>query len=287
AIASGEFRVHYQPIGDLTTGEVDEVEALVRWQHPQRGLVPPDDFIPLAEATGLIVPLGEWVLAEACREVRAWDGPPLVVAVNLSARQLEQPNLVGVIARILGATGLAPWRLKLEITESVALADAGAGVVLLRQLKTLGVQLAIDDFGSGYSGLGALKSAPIDTLKIDRAFVAGLGRDPADEAILQAVVAFARALGLGVTAEGIETAEQVTALQSLGCDHGQGFYFAAPRPPEGLGPWVAGREATGLPIPAPANPAPPARALPQPSVVDPLPIGRPVPALACVEVKRG
>ncbi|MEA2527544.1 MAG: hypothetical protein QOF73_4771 [Thermomicrobiales bacterium] len=287
AIASGEFRVHYQPIVDLTTGEVDEVEALVRWQHPQRGLVPPDDFIPLAEATGLIVPLGEWVLAEACREVRAWDGPPLVVAVNLSARQLEQPNLVGVIARILGATGLAPWRLKLEITESVALADAGAGVVLLRQLKTLGVQLAIDDFGSGYSGLGALKRAPIDTLKIDRAFVAGLGRDPADEAILQAVVAFARALGLGVTAEGIETAEQVTALQSLGCDHGQGFYFGAPRPPEGLGPWVAGREATGLPIPAPANPAPPTRALPQPSVVDPLPIGRPVPALACVEVKRG
>ncbi|GEM_PF-1345763 len=264
ALARGQFCVYYQPIVQLGTGRIREVEALVRWQHPRRGLVAPAEFIPLAEETGLIVPLGRWVLEEACRQVRSWQatfGLPLILSANLSVRQVQQPALIEDIAGILHATGLDPRTLKLEITESLLLEDQEAVRTTLRALKGLGIQLALDDFGTGYSALGYLKCFPIDTLKIDRSFTAGLGRDPYDTAIVRAVVAFARALGLSVTAEGVETAEQLAELRRLGCDRGQGFYFDRPLPPDGIsallaqenGRWrdtaraTAGRGLTGLP----------------------------------------
>jgi EAL domain-containing protein (putative c-di-GMP-specific phosphodiesterase class I) len=184
------------------------------------------------------VPLGRWVLAEACRQVRAWEaegvcGPDLALSVNLSARQFRHPSLVADVARALAETGLDPARLELELTESVTMEDDAATVAMLRALKGLGVRLAVDDFGTGCSAFSYFKRWPVDALKIDRSFVAGLGRDGEDETIVRAVVAFAQAMGLGVTAEGVETAAQLAALRELGCDRGQGFYFARPQPPQG------------------------------------------------------
>jgi diguanylate cyclase (GGDEF)-like protein len=233
ALERGELRLDYQPIVDLATGEIGELEALVRWAHPQRGLVPPGQFIPLAEETGLILPIGRWVLAEAARQLRAWHeqyprNRPLVVSVNLSTRQLQQPTLVAEIAHLLDETGLDPAGLKLELTESLMMQDPAGSIQLLRQLKALGIQLAIDDFGTGYSSLAYLKRLPLDTLKIDRSFVDGLGHDPEDTAIVQAIIRLAHTLHLMVTAEGIETALQVSLLQALGCEQGQGYYFAKP-----------------------------------------------------------
>jgi EAL domain-containing protein (putative c-di-GMP-specific phosphodiesterase class I) len=233
AVERGEFLLHYQPIINLDTGEVCEVEALVRWQHPRRGLVPPGVFIPLAEETGLIVPLGQWVLEEAARQARRWQtefpSTRLTMSVNLSGRQLQRPSVVQDVARVLQGTGLPPASLKLEITESVAMQDAESTIETLRRLKEVGVQLAIDDFGTGFSSLAYLNRFPIDALKVDRSFVARLGDSREDRAVVRTIVALAKALDLVVTAEGIETIEQAEQLRTQGCDLGQGFYFAKPQ----------------------------------------------------------
>jgi diguanylate cyclase (GGDEF)-like protein len=234
AIEQEQLRVEYQPVIDLLRGKIVALEALVRWQHPERGLVPPIEFIALAEETGLILPLGRWVLEQACRQTRIWrahlgpDAPS--VSVNLSAKQFQHPDILEDVARTVRAAALPASSLTLEITETVVMEDAESNSVTLRRLKDLGVKLAIDDFGSGYSSLGYLKRFPVDMLKIDRAFVSGLGRDPEDTAIVEAVIGLAHTLGMRVTAEGVETSQQLTQLKMLGCDLGQGYYFSASRP---------------------------------------------------------
>jgi diguanylate cyclase (GGDEF)-like protein/PAS domain S-box-containing protein len=232
ALERDELRLYYQPIVDLHTGQVRGVEALLRWQHPERGLVPPDQFVPLAEETGLIVPIGRWVLQEACRQAREWrdGGPALVMSVNISSRQFQHPGLVDDVAQALRAADLPASDLRLEITESVAMEAGVATVETLQALKGLGVTLAIDDFGTGYSSLAYLKRFPVDTLKIDRSFVDGLGQDPQDTAIVRSVITIAKTLNLAVTGEGIENLEQFEELRALACDEGQGFYFARPTP---------------------------------------------------------
>jgi diguanylate cyclase (GGDEF)-like protein len=238
AIERGELRLAYQPIVNLEDGRVCEVEALIRWQHPRRGLVSPAHFIPLAEETGLIVAVGQWVLEQACFQAVAWheahpEAAPRL-SVNLSAKQFQHPRLVEEIARSVRTSGLDPRMLTLEITESAIMADTDGAAETLVRLKDLGIQLAIDDFGTGYSSLSYLKRFRVDTLKIDRSFVDHLGDDPHDTAIVRGVIALAKSLNLAVTAEGIETAEQLDELTALGCDKGQGYYFARPLSPESL-----------------------------------------------------
>jgi diguanylate cyclase (GGDEF)-like protein len=233
----GEFRVFYQSIVELTTGRITGMEALVRWNHPRRGLVAPNQFIPVAEASGLIVPLGKWVLQEACRQAQLWRQqnplqPPLVISVNLSARQFQHASLVEDVAEALRESGLPPGQLKLEITESAAMEARIGTIQVLQALKGLGVLLAIDDFGTGYSSLAYLKRFPVDTLKVDRSFVSGMGDNPQDSAIVESVIMLARTLGLSVTAEGIETVRQLDELRGLACNEGQGFLFARPQPAE-------------------------------------------------------
>jgi diguanylate cyclase (GGDEF)-like protein/PAS domain S-box-containing protein len=246
AVEREEFRVHYQPIVSLVTGRIMGLEALVRWQHPKQGLVPPMEFIPLAEETGLIVPMGFWVLREACGQMR--DGlskfstdPPLLLSVNLSARQFSQPDLVDQIERILGESGVLARGVMLEITESVVMEHAESAAAALAQLKTLGVQLSIDDFGTGYSSLSCLHSYPIDTLKIDRSFIGEMGADPRNLEIVRTIVALAGNLGMHVTAEGIETAEQLAQLRALQCDYGQGYLFSKPMDGEAMKMLLASR----------------------------------------------
>ncbi|MBI4493404.1 MAG: EAL domain-containing protein [Chloroflexi bacterium] len=243
AVERGEFRLHYQPELDLQTGQLVGVEALVRWAHPQRGLVSPAEFIPLAEETGLILPIGRWVLEVACRQAQVWQaqypGAPLVMSVNLSARQFQQPNLVEQVAQVLGETGLAPACLKLEITESVLVEDAESTLSRLQALKELGVRLAIDDFGTGYSSLSYLQRLAVDTIKIDRSFVSGLGAEGRNLAIVRAVAVLAQALSMDVTAEGIETPEQLASVRAAGCDHGQGYLFSKPLASEAMDAFLA------------------------------------------------
>jgi diguanylate cyclase (GGDEF)-like protein len=244
AISRHEFRLHYQPILRLDTGRITEVEALIRWQHEKRGLLQPDEFIGLTEETGLIVPIGQWVLSVACKQARAWqlEFPtelPLVMSVNLSAKQFQNPKLVEEIREALGESGLAPSCLKLEITESTVMQDAPVTLTKLNELKALGVRLAIDDFGTGYSSLGYLRRFPVDTLKIDRSFVKGLSPEGGDNAIVRAVVTVAKSLNMDVTAEGVETEGQLAELKALGCDRAQGFLFARPVTAERVAPLLA------------------------------------------------
>jgi len=227
--------LHYQPIVELVSGRITRVEALVRWEHPTKGLLPPSAFIPLAEEQGLIGPIGNWVLLQACLQARRWqdqfpDAPPLSVHVNLSGRQLEEQQLVGEVVQALETARLSPRLLTLEITESVLVSDIEAMSARLRELKGLGVLLAIDDFGTGYSSLSYLRRFPIDMLKIDKAFVDGIGRGREDTALAHAIVKLSHTLQLHAVAEGIEEPEQATNLVTLGCRDGQGFYFSRPLP---------------------------------------------------------
>jgi diguanylate cyclase (GGDEF)-like protein len=232
ALQNGELEPHYQPLVALESGKIVGWEALARWQHPERGMISPGAFIPIAEETGIIVPLGRWILECACRQARRWleviDGDSLSMSVNVAARQFQDPDLIHDIASILEQTGLPPSSLKLEITESAVMEDADAAERTLRSLKELGVQVAIDDFGTGYSSLAYLKRFPVDTLKIDRSFVDGLGQDAQDTAIVRSIIALAKALDMSVTAEGIETPSQRAQLELLGCDIGQGYLFGRP-----------------------------------------------------------
>jgi len=230
AIGDGELRVFYQPIVSLPDEGVCEVEALVRWRHPRRGLLTPFHFIAIAEESGLIVRLGQHVLQTACRDVRVWqrDHPGLIVSVNLSARQFQHPGLIEDVEDVLRKTGIAPCTLKLEVTESLAMADAVETIRILGQLKQLGVLLAIDDFGTGYSSLAYLKDFTVDTLKIDQSFVRELANDARNDVIVESMVTLARNLGLSVTAEGIERAEDGARLAVLGCHRGQGYLYARP-----------------------------------------------------------
>jgi len=241
ALERDEFAVDYQPIVNLSSGIMEGAEALVRWHHPALGLVAPDEFIPLAEESGVIVPLGAWVLEQACRELAGWQAgaPALTVAVNLSVRQVLTPDLAGVIASVLRRTGVRPADLCLELTESMFIDDADYAGRMLAGLKSLGVRLAIDDFGTGYSSLSYLKRYPVDAVKVDRAFVDGLGTDPHDSALVAAIVAMADALGLEVTAEGVETGDQLANLRRLQCRRAQGFYLAPPMPAAELTKLVA------------------------------------------------
>jgi len=233
ALVCGEFRVYYQPTVDLDTDRIVGMEALVRWEHPERGLVSPAAFIPLAEETGLILPLGRWVLQGACHQARAWQmehptDPPLTISVNLSGRQFQHPELVDEIEHALRETELPACSLVLELTESILMEDAESNIASLRRLKSLGVQIAIDDFGTGYSSLGYLKRFPVDILKVDKSFVDRLGQDAKDTAIVRTVIGLARSLGLQVTAEGVETHEQLAILRSMGADLGQWYYLSPP-----------------------------------------------------------
>lgn len=233
AIARGELRVHYQPVIDLADNVVLAIEALVRWEHPSRGLIGPAEFIALAEETGLIIPMGRWVLEEACRTVAEWNrrrDKPLGLAVNLSTRQLSEPDPAAMVSGILGRTGLAPGCLSLEITESRLMEDAVASAEVLAELHALGVRLTVDDFGTGYSSLLYLRRFPVDTLKVDRAFVSGLDTHAEDTAIVRAVIALGHSLGMQVVAEGVETMEQMVSLRLLGCDLAQGFLWSRPVP---------------------------------------------------------
>ena len=220
AIKNGELSLYYQPQAmsrhTVASSEVIGFEALARWLHPVRGFVPPSDFIPLAEESGLIVEMGEWILREACREAASWP-MPLQIAVNLSPAQFMHGDLVGLVHSILLETGLAPERLELEITEGVLIEDFDRGLALLRRLKALGVRISMDDFGSGYSSLSYLQAFPFDKIKIDRAFVINLGRNPQSAAIVRAVIGLGHGLEMSIVAEGVETQEQLGFLADEGC----------------------------------------------------------------------
>lgn len=238
AIQAGGLIVHYQPLARADNGEVCGFEALVRWKHPTRGMVPPLDFIPLAEETGLIAPLGDWVLRRACADAAAWLRP-LTVAVNLSALQLQQPELPGRVLEILFETGLPPARLELEITETALIEDTERALDTLRRLKALGVHIAMDDFGTGFSSLSTLQSFPFDKLKIDKTFVGALHRDARGTAIVRAVLGLGRSLEIPVVAEGVETADQLEFLRGEQCAQVQGWLIGRPAPAETLIAWTA------------------------------------------------
>jgi len=233
ALNRSEFLLHYQPQVDLKTGQVVGIEALIRWQHPERGMIPPNQFISLAEETGQIAAIGEWVLYTACAQNRAWQEagyPPIRVAVNLSARQFQQQNLAQLINRVLTETGLEARYLEVEITESIAMQNIHVTIAVLDELRTMGVHISIDDFGTGYSSLATLKRFPLHTLKVDREFVKDLTTSNKDAALTQAIVTLAHGLDLDVIAEGVETAEQQEFLRSIGCDAMQGYLFSKPLP---------------------------------------------------------
>jgi EAL domain-containing protein (putative c-di-GMP-specific phosphodiesterase class I) len=236
AIETGQLVLYYQPIVDVATGRTLGAEGLVRWNHPRHGLVPPVDFIPIAESTGLVIPLGRWVLDQACRRVRAWQRMGLVddafyVSVNISARHLHDPGMVDDVVHALDASGLPARSLLIEVTESALVQDLDPAGPVLGELKALGVRLAIDDFGTGYSSLARLSTFPIDVVKIDKAFVDRLAEKDG-EATLRAMVNLSHTLGMQVVAEGVEQFEQALALLRLGCTMAQGYLFARPKAPD-------------------------------------------------------
>jgi diguanylate cyclase (GGDEF)-like protein len=245
AILHNELVLHYQPLIDLQSRTVVGVEALIRWQHPELGLLSPAHFISVAEISGLIIPIGQWVLRTACRQIRSWQkriGHSVSISVNLSARQFQQPDLVDEIRSALDETGIEPSALELEITESNAMQNAENTIYLLRELKVLGVRIAMDDFGTGYSSLNYLKRFPIDTLKLDKMFIEGIATDPSDAAIVSAVISMAHSLKLKVVAEGVETEEQLAFLSERHCDRIQGYLFSAPLSAEELEAYLVDRK---------------------------------------------
>jgi diguanylate cyclase (GGDEF)-like protein len=230
-IQRGELELHYQPIVDLQNGKIVSLEALVRWRHPELGLVPPNDFIPLAEETGLILPLGAWVMREACRQMQNWmtlldPNAPMVVCVNVSPRQFREANLSQQVKEVLLETGLTFSRLELEVTENLTIHDAERATRMLQDLRELGVSLSLDDFGTGYSSLSYLLRFPMRTLKIDRSFIAEIGSSNESRDIVQTIIVLGHNLGMKVIAEGVETEEQRDLLRNLGCDLGQGYFFS-------------------------------------------------------------
>ena len=231
ALDNKELFLCYQPQVDLVTGRWIGLEALLRWQHPVLGLISPSKFIPIAEETGLIEPIGHWVLQAACAQYQRWRQagfPNLRLAVNLSAHQFHRSHLVRSIVQILKASGLDPQYLELEVTESAAMDDVSAAIETLKELSNAGMQIAMDDFGTGYSSLSVLKHFPLDTIKIDRSFVMDLVESPSDAAIASTIIALAKGLNFKVLAEGIETPEQVAVLSDMGCDYAQGYWFSRP-----------------------------------------------------------
>lgn len=241
ALGRREMLVYYQPLIDLHSGQVIAMEALIRWQHPTLGLISPAKFISIAEANGLIVPIDQWVLRTACAQNRAWQlagFTPIRISVNLSARQFEHPNLVEVVSQILEETGLKASYLELEVTESFLMADIERSVKTLKQLRELGIWLALDDFGTGYSSLNYLKQFPVNMLKIDQSFVKDIISNPDSAAVTDAIIALAKSLRLNITAEGVETQEQLDYLKMQGCHEGQGFYFSCPVPADIIAPML-------------------------------------------------
>jgi EAL domain-containing protein (putative c-di-GMP-specific phosphodiesterase class I) len=245
AIEENEFVVHYQPIVNLQTGGLWGLEALVRWQHPERGLLNPDEFVPVAEESGLVVPMGLAVLEAACLKATAWQEthpqiPPLVMSVNLSATQLKRPDLAEAVEGVLERTGFEGNCLALDVTETAYVSALEGDASGLDRLRDMGVRISIDDFGTGYSSLSYLKRLPADTIKVDKSFVKGLGEDVGDTMIVRMVVEVAHTLGMEVAAEGVETEEQAALLAELGCDLAQGYLFSKPLPPEGVPDFLAG-----------------------------------------------
>jgi EAL domain-containing protein (putative c-di-GMP-specific phosphodiesterase class I) len=250
ALERQEFRLAFQPKAHLTTGRICGFEALLRWQHPEKGVVPPAEFIPVLEDTGLIVPVGEWVLRSACAQIRAWQKSGLKVppvSVNLSARQFEQQNLSEAVHRALSETGVSAELIEFEITESLLMNDPEGAARTLASLKESGVKLSMDDFGTGYSSLGYLKRFPIDTLKIDRSFVHDISNDASGETLTRAIIHLAQNLKLKVIAEGVETEDQLAFLKANGCDEMQGYFFARPTDAEECGRML--REGRKLALP--------------------------------------
>jgi EAL domain-containing protein (putative c-di-GMP-specific phosphodiesterase class I) len=244
ALERHEFLVHYQPKICIGTGEVTGVEALLRWQKPEDGLVPPAAFIPLAEETGLIVPIGERALRLACSQAKAWQAegiPHLPVAVNLSAVQFSEEDLAGTVQRILTETGLDPAGLELEITESAIMKESEKAIAMLKAMREMGIRITMDDFGTGYSSLSYLKRFPISSLKIDRSFIAEVMSNSDDAEIIRAIIAMSHRMKLKVVAEGVETAEQLEFLRREGCEEAQGYYFARPMPAAAFSRWFQAR----------------------------------------------
>jgi EAL domain-containing protein (putative c-di-GMP-specific phosphodiesterase class I) len=244
ALEREEFCVYYQPIVSLDNGQLSGFEALIRWQHPERGFVNPSDFIPLAEDTGLIVPIGQWILKRACEQLAKWQwqspaNRQLFMSVNLSSKQVSQPDLVNTIREILEEAHLEAKFLKLEITESAVMENADMAARLLKRLQSLGVQLSIDDFGTGYSSLGYLHRFPVNTLKIDRSFVGRIGEAAENIEIVRTIVSLAENMGMEVVAEGVETLSQFTQLRKLNCQYGQGYLFSRPVDADSVSAWIS------------------------------------------------
>jgi diguanylate cyclase (GGDEF)-like protein/PAS domain S-box-containing protein len=255
AIERKEFVLHYQPIVALESGTISGFEALIRWQHPERGFVPPSDFIPIAEETGLIIHIGQWVLREACRQIHEWQElypqyPPLQISVNLSGKQFNTSNLIDQIRQVLRETNVEPHSLKLEITESMVMENFETAIEMLNQLRTLGIELSIDDFGTGYSSLSYLHRFPISTLKIDRSFVSRMSDNNENAEIVRTILMLARSLKMDVVAEGVETKDQLTQLAMLECEYGQGYYFSKPLDSEGAARLLAERHTYQITLPA-------------------------------------